>query len=309
MNKLLMAKNLRLSIIIVHFNTWEFLMQCLQSIRRSTLEESDYEVLVVDNASAIDNAPLLKKQFPWVGLVQNTTNTGFAAANNRGIAQAIGDNILLLNPDTVVEPTTLAVMLEYIEAHPKTGAATCKLELANGRLDDACHRGFPTPWNALCYFSGVAGLFPQSTLLNGYHLGYRHLNEPHEIDSACGAFLLVRREAGETVQWLDEDYFWYGEDIDFCYRLKEKGWSIVFVPQVKTLHYKGVSSGIKSHSEEIATADEATKARALTARFDVMRIFYKKHYQEIYPRIVTAATLTGINLLEYLIKKKKGVNR
>lgn len=304
MNRQPTADTPALSIVIVHYNTPDFLKQCLSSLRKSSLPEKQYEVFVVDNASTHDVRPWLKKDFPHVRLVQNTGNTGFSRANNQAIRLSRGRYILLLNPDTVVEPETLQAMIAYMDGNPSAGAATCRLELADGTLDDACHRGFPTPWNALCFFSGLARLFPHSSFFNGYHLGYKNLNVIHEIDSACGAFLLIRRSAGEAIDWLDEEYFWYGEDIDLCYRLKQKNWKILFVPHVKTLHYKGVSSGIKKHSQNVASAGIETRRLATKARFDVMRIFYRKHYMKKYPGWLTGFVLLGIGIKERIALRR-----
>lgn len=293
-----------ISIIIVHFNTPDFLRQCLRSLEESTLQKEMYEVFVVDNASAEDVGTWLKKEFPFVRLIQNRKNAGFSRANNQATSLSRGRYVLLLNPDTVIDSQTVPAMITYMDAHPKTGAATCRLELPDGKLDDASHRGFPTPWNALCFFSGLARLFPHSQLFNGYHLGYRNLDTIHEIDSACGAFLLVRRTAGEAIHWLDEEYFWYGEDLDFCYRLKQKNWKIMFIPDVQTLHYKGISSGIKKHSQYVTSADTKTRRMATKARFDAMRIFYRKHYMDRYPRWLTGLVLLGIKLIESVHTKQ-----
>ena len=116
--------------------------------------------------------------------------------------------------------------------------------------------------------------------------------------------MMIRKQAGDQVNWLDEDYFWYGEDLDFCFRVKKKGWKVMFHPEVKIIHYKGISSGIKKHSQSIATADKKVRAQATAARFEVMRIFYKKHYRKKYPKIVMAIVLAGINLLEKINRYK-----
>ena len=112
--------------------------------------------------------------------------------------------------------------------------------------------------------------------------------------------MIVRREAGEKVGWWDEDYFFYGEDLDFCYKLKQVGWKIYFIPSTRILHYKGISSGIKDHSKHLTTADPASKKRVTKARFDAMRIFYRKHYREKYPSIITGVILFGISLKQKL---------
>jgi GT2 family glycosyltransferase len=126
------------------------------------------------------------------------------------------------------------------------------------------------------------------------------LNTTHKIDVLAGAFMLVRREAGEQAGWWDEDYFFYGEDIDFCFMLKKKGWSIYYVPRVFITHYKGVSGGIKSVSKGITTASKETKKRVTKWRFKAMRIFYDKHYKQKYPWIINFLVDKGISLREKL---------
>jgi len=292
-----MNEKIDLSIIIVNFNTKDLLRDCLNSIKRSEINYG-LEIIVVDNSSQDNSSLMIKKEFKEVTLIENKDNLGFSKANNQGIKRAHGCYILLLNPDTIVSRNTLQVMVDFMKENKKVGAATCKIELTDGSLDQACHRGFPTIWNSFSYFSGLEKLFPKVKPFSGYSLSYLFKNTIHEIDSACGAFLIIRKEAGEEVNWLDEDYFWYGEDLDFCYRLKQKGWQIMFVPQVKIIHYKGAASGIKKHSQKISTADEKIKEKAIRASTEVMRIFFRKHYQNKYPKLIYKITMLGINFLE-----------
>lgn len=288
----------KLSIIIVSYNTAYYLEKCLNSIKEHITKDLIAEIIVVDNASSDNSVEMVQSKFPEVILIQSDTNEGFSKANNRGIAKASGENLLFLNSDTIVYQHSLEEMVSFMDHHKEAGAATCLVKLKNGKIDDASHRGFPTPWNAICYFTGLAKVFPKSLFFNGYNLGWKDLDKVHEIDSLAGAFMIVRREAGEAVGWWDEDYFFYGEDIDFCYRLKEKGWKIYFVPTTRILHYKGVSSGIKDVSKEITTASSDSKKKVTKARFDAMRIFYKKHYANKYPKIVTSLVMLGVNMKE-----------
>ena len=126
------------------------------------------------------------------------------------------------------------------------------------------------------------------------------MNVIHDIDACSGAFMMVRCSVGDCLHWFDEDYFWYGEDLDLCFRIRSKKFRIVYIPDVSIVHYKGVASGIKDHSREIATATRATKLAATDARFDVMEIFYEKHYRTNYPAIVRSAVLAGIKLLKFI---------
>lgn len=293
-----MDKQIVLSILIVNYNTSELLHKCLLSIQRSRIGHFHYEIIIVDNASIDNSVEMIRKNFPEVNLVTSSKNLGFAAGNNLGVKKAKGEYVLLLNPDTEVKENTQRIMLEYLENNPRVGVATCKVELKNGKIDDASHRGFPTPWNALCHFSGIGKLFPKSVILNGYHLGYQNLDKIHEIDSCAGAFLMVRKEIGDSLNWLDEDYFWYGEDLDFCYRIKQQGWKVMYIPLTKILHWKGVSSGIRQESKKISSASLETRKRAVMASTQAMRLFYQKHYLKKYPSLVTGLVLFGINYLE-----------
>lgn len=304
-----------LSIIIVSYNTKDYLLKCLSSISKFTSQSLSYEIIVVDNGSgdgtikAISNFPASPagRQFPISNfqVIKNKENLGFSKANNIGVKSSKGKYILFLNSDAeLVHNDTLEEMVAFMEHHSDAGAATCRVELSDGNLDDASHRGFPTPWNSMCHFSRLDGVFPKSLFFNGYHLGWRDLDKVHEIDALAGAFMIVRREAGERVGWWDEDYFFYGEDLDFCYRLKQEKWKIYFVPTAKILHYKGVSSGIKKHSEKLLERDINSVKAIQEARFDAMRIFYRKHYKNKYPSFITNLVLMGIKLKQKSISIK-----
>jgi len=298
-----LPKEIDLSIIIISYNTKDFLQKCLWSLKDSDFRinsrDLDWEIIIADNASSDDSVKFLKN-LEWLNLklMLNKDNLGFAKANNLALKKAEGRYILFLNPDTVLSKETLKVMFDFMEKNPQVGAATCRLNLPDGRLDQPCHRGFPTAWNAFCYFSGLEKLFPKSKIFAGYSLGYLPLDKTHEIDAGHGAFLMVRRKAGEPLGWFDQDYFWYGEDLDFCYRLKQNGWKIMFVPTTKIIHWKGAASGLKKHSQKISTANRSTKIKATQASVKVMRIFFNKHYRNKYPRPVYWLVMLGINLLE-----------
>lgn len=300
-----MTKSPTLSIIIVSYNTRDFLKACLLSLRE-TIKDTSFEIIVVDNDSSDNSTDMIKKDFPGVTLIENT-NEGFAKANNRGIKKAKGEYLLFLNPDTVVYERTIDGMLSFVKKHPDTGAATCKLVMKNGQIDYASHRGFPNPWNAFCYFSGMAELFPKVKFLSGYTGGWQDFSKTHEVEAISGAFMLMPRLAGDGVGWWDEDYFFNGEDLDFCYRLREKGWKIYYVPEFSILHYNGVSGGTKKTSSQISTATKETKQRIQKARFDAMKIFYKKHYMHKYPRFITSLVFMGIDMKQKMTMKRNGL--
>ncbi len=304
---------LDLSIIIVNYNTKVFLRNCLKSIIENISNKISYEVVIVDNASTdgsqseilnIKNLPAGRQgQILNLKTILNNKNLGFSKANNQGIKNSSNSRyVLFLNPDTILQKGVAEEMIAFMDIHKNAGASTCKVILPSGELDDASHRGFPTPWNAFCYFSKLQNIFPKSKFFAGYTLGWKNLTKTHEIDVLAGACMLVRREAGEGIGWWDEDYFFYGEDIEFCYQLKQRDWKIYYFPKVSVMHYKGVSGGIKRQSKDITTATVETKRIASRWRFNAMRIFYNKHYKKKYPRLVSFLVNAGINFVERFAK-------
>ena len=289
-----------LSIVILNYNTKDFLRDCLRSIEKAEKKKLNIEIIVIDNASRDDSVKMVKKEFPKVKLIVNRKNLGFSAGNNKGIIQASGKYVLILNPDTLFSKDTLVLMFQYMEINNEVGVSNCRVELPDGKLDLVCHRGFPTPWRAFCHFSGLEKIFPRSKYFSGYVLGHLPLNKIHPIDSGTGAFLYVRKKAGDEIGWFDEDYFWYGEDLDFCYRLKQKKWRVMYVPDTKILHYRGASSGILKHSKKISTASPETRKMAARASTEAMRTFYNKHYRQKYPFFITSTVLFTVSLLEKL---------
>jgi GT2 family glycosyltransferase len=297
-----------LSIIIVNYNTRDFLIRNINSLIGNISDKISYEIIVVDNASADGSPSAISNFHPPAGgpisnikKILNNKNVGFSRANNQGIKiMQKNKYVLFLNPDTIMQKSTIEKMIEFVDTHKDAGAATCKLIMLNGEIDDASHRGFPTPWNAFCHFSGLEKLFPKSKIFAGYSMGWEDLEREHVIDALAGAFMMVRREAGEDANWWDEDYFFYGEDIDFCYILKKKGWKVYYVPYVSVKHYKGVSGGIKKVSKNITTASADTKKLATHWRFKAMKIFYDKHYKQKYPWIFTQLIYLAISFKQKL---------
>jgi GT2 family glycosyltransferase len=265
---------MELSIIIVNFNTEQITKACLDSIPK----KKDWEIIVVDNGSTDGSIKMLEK-YPGIKRILNNKNLGFAKANNKGIKIAKGKYILLLNSDTEVRGDAIEVMLAFLKNNKKIGAATCKLDLTNGQIDPACHRGFPTPWASLSYMIGLEKLFPKIPLFAGYHLGYRDLSTPHQVDVISGAFFLASRQAIDEVGLLDEDYFFYAEDIDWAYRFKKAGWEIWFNPYAVVLHKKKMSG-----------RNSLLRARAVQTEIyfhSYNWLFFKKHYAKTYGPIVS----------------------
>src|SRR3990172_3805210 len=294
-----MSQKVDISIVIVNYNYLEYLKGCLSSIDKSKLGGISIETIVVDNASSDDSAKVIASKYHKIKHIASKKNTGFAGGNNLARRLPKGNFVLFLNPDTVLEPNVLAGVYKFMKKNKDVGAATCRLELASKELDYSCHRGYPTPFNAFFYFSGITKLFPRSKLFSGYTQGWK-LDDPnnHEVDAITGAFFFVRRKVADAVGWWDTDYFWYGEDLEFSYRVKENGWKIMYLPKLKTLHYKGVTSGIKKHTKKISSASKETRVRSARASVEAMRIFYKKHYTDKYPKLFSELVLLGMSTLQ-----------
>lgn len=285
------------SIVIVSFNTKELLLDCLKSIENAS-KRLKTEVFVVDNNSHDQTTQAVKDQFPQIKVIANQKNIGFSKANNLAIKLATGKYILVLNPDTKLAPDTLLKMKDFMDNNSNVAVATCRVELTTGNLDKDCRRHFPTPWRSLCHFTSLDQIFRTSKLFDQYYMGYISDQNEHEIDSCAGAFMIIRSPALKKVGTFDEDFFFYGEDLDLCWRFKEKGYKIMFTPITKIIHYKGASSGIKSQSEHLSKATRESKKRALVESIRAMKLFYQKHYREKYPFFVTWLVLIGIKLLE-----------
>ncbi len=304
-----MAK-IDLSIIIVTYKSETLIEKCLDSIY-STVGNLTFEVIISDNSPDTNTKNVISKiknKYKNLIFIKNEKNEGFSKGNNIAVKKASGRYVLFLNPDMVLANKTLDGMYEFLQESPNVGAATCRVDLLDGRLDDSCHRGFPTPWRAFCHFSKLAKLFPKSRLFSGYNLTYMDFSKTHEIDALAGSFMIMPFELGKKLNWWDEDYFFYGEDIDFCYRIKKSGMKIYFVPKYKALHYKGVSSGIKKISKEFSTANRETRKWVTEQRFKAMQIFYDKHYKDKYPYFVRNIVLLGIKVRFNLAKISNRLN-
>lgn len=295
-----MENRIDLSIIILNYNTCDLLKQCLTSIEKTKKDKLAVEVLVVDNYSEDASCEMVKKEFPLVRLLENTKNVGFAAGNNMAIPYSTGRYVLFLNSDTIIPDEIFPELIDFLDQNQKVGALTVKLVLRTGDIDPDCHRGFPSPWASLTYLTGLEKIFPKSRLFGQYHQSFLPLNQVHEIDSACGAFLVFRREALDEIKGFDESYFFYGEDIDLCFRLKEKGWKLIYYPKIEVIHYKGASSGLRRETEDIVKADRKTRLKSAKASIQAMKIFYNKFYKDKYPPILTAIVLAGIQFKGWL---------
>ena len=256
----------QLSVVIVNYNVREFLHHALVSLQKA-MKGIRGEVIVVDNASDDGSVEMVRKRFPSVHLIASKSNLGFAKANNLALKRARGKYILLINPDTLVQEDTLEVMLKFFEENQDVGLAGCKVLNPDGSFQLPCRRSFPTPWVAFTKISGLAALLPKSRLFGQYNLTYLSPDETYEIDAVSGSFMMVRRKVCEQVGGLDEEFFMYGEDLDWCYRIQKAGWKNYYVHSTKIIHYKGESTK-RSNLDEIRTF------------YHAMHLFVKKHLSE-----------------------------
>jgi GT2 family glycosyltransferase len=226
-----------LSIVVVSWNTRDLLRDCLASVQ-ARLGPLDAEVIVVDNASGDDTAEMVRREFPTVHLVANADNRGFAAANNQGLAIARGRYVLLLNPDTVVLDDVLAGAVEHADRHPDVAVVGCQVMESETALQRTCFR-FPSPWHTFLYATGLARLRPRSRLAGREWYGDWDRATARDVDVVSGMFMLVRRSAIDEVGPMDESYFVYAEETDWCYRFRRAGWRCAFAPVGRILHVHG----------------------------------------------------------------------
>jgi N-acetylglucosaminyl-diphospho-decaprenol L-rhamnosyltransferase len=287
-----------LCIVIVNYNTRDLLRDCLRSVFASQAVPS-LETWVVDNASGDGSAEMVRAEFPQVRLIANKDNRGYAAANNLALKQCQAKYVLLLNPDTVLPPEALAQAIDFLATHPDAGVVGPKLVRLDGSLDLACRRSFPTPEISFYRMVGLSRLFPKSRLFGRYNLTYLDPAQTAQVDSVVGAFMLVRAELLRQVGLLDEQFFMYAEDLDWCKRIKEAAnprtgqhWQVWYYPVVQVLHVKRASS--------------SASARAQQAFNETMLQFYRKHYAPSTPFWLDWLVVGGISLRGWLVRLQSG---
>ena len=280
------TSNIDLSVIIVNYNVEYFLEQCLNSVIMAS-EKLNVEVFVVDNNSVDGSVMMLKKKFPNVLLIENKKNYGFSKANNQAIEKAQGRNILLLNPDTVVEESTFKKVVEFMDKNPEAGGLGVRMVDGKGNFLPESKRGLPTPKVAFFKIFGLSQLFPKSKLFGSYHLGYLNEFELNKVDVLSGAFLLFKKEVSDKIGMLDDAFFMYGEDIDLSYRITQGGYHNYYYPETSIIHYKG----------------ESTKKSSVNYVFifyKAMAIFAQKHFSKNNAKIFSFAIHLAIYFRAFL---------
>lgn len=292
-----MTEKCKLSIVVLSFNTKDLLGDCLESLTK-VRNEVNFEVVVVDNGSSDGTIEMVEEKFPSVFLIQNAANVGFAKGNNSARGKVHGEYVLFLNSDTVVPEGTLRETLDYLSQNSQVGALTCKIVLPTGNLDKDVRRSFITPWVGLTHLIlRLDRIFPESKFLARYWYGYLPEDLEHEVDALQGAFFLTRKKILDEIDWFDEDYFLDGEDIDLCWRIKEKGWKIVYYPKVSIIHHKGATKG-KVGSVRKKEVSLKERIRYRMAGVDSMEIFYRKRLWSRYPFILNTLVILGIKAIK-----------
>ncbi|PYV99631.1 MAG: glycosyl transferase family 2 [Acidobacteria bacterium] len=284
-----------ISVIIVNFNTRELLTNCLESLQRHAGAAT--EIIVIDNHSSDGSAEAVRTQFRQAMLVENSQNLGFAKANNQGIRKARGKYFLLLNSDTVIGPGALDVMADFLDTHPEAAGVTCRLLNADGSIQaSVSHR--PGPLLLLLRLSGLAGMFQTDGRRRwlrrylGWLLGrtlrvyldpYAASGRPLEVENISAACLMLRREAVEQVGLLDESFFMYFEDMEYCIRLHQGGWKLYYLPKGEVIHLVGQSSAGRMRDYSVHS-------------YQGLFYLYRRHYSAMSRLIVRIVVVVASSL-------------
>ncbi len=287
-----MKQTVDLSVVIVNYKVRDLLAQTIRSLRTSTGYDQ-CEVIVVDNDSNDGSEELIVNEFPevtWIGL---KTNVGFGKGCNIGAEQASGEYLLMLNPDTIVSTDTLQRGLEFMESHPDVGIMGPKILNQDGSFQKQCHRGLPTPVNAMGHFTKLSKLFPNNKKLSSYFMSWLSPEEEHEVEAISGSCFFIPTELYNQIGGFDETFFMYGEDLDICVQVQMTGKKVWYAPITKVIHFQGESSSQR-------------KFRSRVAFYNAMILFSRKYagsYGSFFPAkliefaVVLQATISGLFVL------------
>lgn len=263
-----------ISVIIVNHNAAAYVRGAVASLPAAT--KRSYETVVMDNST-------LPVEECGADIHRKVENRGFGAACNEGARLASGELLLFLNPDSQLQPGALDAACRMLEESEDAGAVGLRTLLPDGSFEPGCLRGFPTPERAAAYYLGLEKLFPRSRLCGGYHMTWLDREKNQEVDCVSGSFMLLRRSLFEELGGFDEDFFMYGEDMDLCCRVKEKGLRVLYCADGYMLHHHGKCG---------------RSPRQTAAFYDSMVLFYEKHWRSAYPRAVYAAVRAAAGLMK-----------
>ncbi len=258
------------SVCIVNWNTRELLRECIKSIKEKT-SGIIYEIIIVDNASVDGSAEMLKEEFPDCKLIASRENLGFAKGNNRAVAEAGGNYILYLNPDTKLATNAICGLHSFLEKNPKYGTVGCRLVNADDSIQFTCARTFPTLFNQFCDLMLLNRVFPKFKLFSSIEMAYWDHNDSRDIDCLSGACIFARRQIIEKLKGFDENFFMYAEDVDLCYRIKNDGWKLYYLSTEKIYHIEGASSKKSSQKYFSAIAQRESNYYYFLKHFGVIQ--------------------------------------
>jgi len=288
-----MDKRLQISVIIVNYNAHGYILLTLEAVFRA-VKNFTAEVIVVDNASSDGSVGQISQYYPQTTIIQNPRNAGFAAANNIGLRRARGDFLLLLNPDTMVPEDIFELLLEFMNQTPDAGVAGCKILNADGSFSVDSRHSVPSPMTALWKQLGFNRLFPNSKIFGRYNLTYLDPDKTYPVDAISGSFMLLRRQVIEQAGLLDEEFFMYGEDLDYCYRINQTAWKVYYYAGTAILHYKG----------------ESTNKNAFGYSWNFSRslfLFYRRHFHYHFSFLMHGIVLLGVILRSMLVFLKNNI--
>ncbi len=262
------TESVDVSVCIVTYQAHELLRDCLISLRKNTA--LTFEVIVVDNGSSDGTEQMVRQEFPDILFLENKRNEGFTRPMNQALQRARGRFLLQLNPDTLLLPYAIDRLVEFMETHPEVGICGPKVLNSDLTMQKPCRRGDSRPWAVITYFSGLASFFPRSKLFGQYLMTYVDENLTHPVGGVSGSCMLIRREVIDQIGYLDERYFAYQEDADYCLTARQAGWQVYYVAHSQIIHYGGLGGS------------RVEPYRSLFAWHRSYYLYYRKHYAKDY---------------------------
>jgi GT2 family glycosyltransferase len=287
-----------LSICIVTYKVRDLLRDCLNSIYAQP-PAFPFEIIVVDNHSEDGTIAMLRQEYPQVRLQENPRNEGYTRPMNQALKAGCGQYLIQLNPDTLVQPEMFDRLVQFMEAHPEAGICTPKVFNRDGTMQKQCRRSAARPWDAFTYFSGLSRRYPNDRRFAGYLMTYLDENEVNEVEAVSGSCMFIRRAVISQIGHLDELFFAYQEDADFCFRARVAGWKIYYVPQAQIIHFGGLGG---ARVEVYRSIYEWHRSYFLYYRKHLARDYFFL-FNWLYYGLMAAKLL--INLGSTLLRKEK----
>lgn len=272
-----------LLVCIVSFNTRDLLRDCLNSLYSSSTRYS-YEVVITDNGSSDGSQEMLAAEFPRVQVIRNDTNQGYTRPMNQALQAGSGRYLMQLNPDTLLHPGLIDTLVDYMDANSQVGICTPKVLNRDGTLQKQCRRSAARPWDAISYILGLSLLFPKSRVFGRYLMEYLPDDQIAEVEAVSGSCMLIRRAVIEQIGYLDEQFFAYQEDAEFCFRARKAGWKIFFVPQAQITHFGGLGGS------------RFVPYRGIYAWHHSFYLYYRKHLAREYFFLINGLVYLGIGI-------------